>query len=84
MQNDQNLHKYNQRARIGQVFEFSHGNYYIVANARNLSNGYISPQFHFVFDDLFEMVIRNKDDDNVSNDICNYLFDLNKDWYVEN
>ena len=54
-----------------------------MANVRNLSTGYISPQFHLVFDDLFDTVICNKVNDNVLNDICNDLFDLNRDWYSE-
>ena len=52
-------------------------------NNRNLSTGYISPQFHLVFDDLFDMVVCTKYGDNAFNHICNYLFNLNRDWYAE-
>ena len=51
-------------------------------NVSNLSTGYISPQFHFVFDDLFQMVIFTRDDDSVFNAICNDIFELNRDWYA--
>ena len=52
-------------------------------NVSNLSTGYISPQFHFVFDDLFQMVICTRDDESVFNAVCNDLFDLNRDWNSE-
>ena len=48
-----------------------------------LHTGYISPQFHLVFDDLFETVIRTKDDEGVFNAIFNDLLKLNRDWYAE-
>ena len=54
-----------------------------MTNVINLSTGYISSQFHLVFDDLFETVICTKDDESVLNAICNDLFELNKDWYYE-
>ena len=54
----------------------------LVANVRNLSTGYISTQFHLVFDDLFETVICTVDDEVVFDAICNDLFDLNRDWYA--
>ena len=51
-------------------------------NVSNLSTGYISPQFHFFFDDLFQMVIFTRDDESVFNAICNDIFELNRDWYA--
>jgi hypothetical protein len=44
-----------------------------VANVRHLSTGHVSSQFHVIFDDLFETVIRNYDNDAVVNSICNCL-----------
>ena len=72
--NDQNLPKWNKQAHMGQVFGFSGEHSSPVSNVSNLSTEYISPQFHLVFADFFG-------DDNVFNDISNYLFDLNRDWY---
>ena len=46
-------------------FGFSDERSSLVANVRNLSNKYISPQVHFVFVDLFETVICTKDDENI-------------------
>jgi len=48
-----------------------------------MSTGYVSPQFHVVFDDLFETVIRTGDNDAVINSICDGLFDRNRELYVE-
>ncbi len=55
----------------------------LVANVRHLSTGHVSPQFHAVFDDLFETVICNGDNDAVMNSICNGLFNQNLKLYVE-
>ena len=83
LQNDQNLPKWNRRSCMGQFLEFSDEHYYLAEMFHNLSTGYISPQFHLVSGDLFETVICNKDDENVFNGICNYMFDLNRDWYAK-
>ena len=47
---------------MGQFLGFSDDHSSLVANVNNLITGYISPQFHLVFDDLFETVICTKDD----------------------
>jgi len=67
----------------GTIFWFSDKHSSLVANVCNLRTGYISPQFHLVFDDLFETVIYTADDDIVFDAICNDLFELNRDWYAE-
>ncbi len=46
-----------------------------MANERHLSTGHMSPQFHVVFDDLFETVVCNEDNDEVINSICDGLFE---------
>jgi hypothetical protein len=43
----------------------------------------VSPQFHVVFDDLFETVIQNGDNDVAVNSICDYLFNQNSELHVE-
>ena len=65
------------------ILGFYDEHYSLVGNVRNLSTGYISPQFHLVFDDLFETVTRTEYYVNVLNSICNDLFELNMDWYAE-
>ena len=46
-----------------------------MANIPNLSTGYISPQFHLVFDGLFETVVQTRDDESVFNAVFNGLFE---------
>jgi hypothetical protein len=55
----------------------------LVANVHHLSTGYVSPQFQVVFDDLFETVVPNGDNDAVINSIFNGLFERNQELYVE-
>jgi hypothetical protein len=55
----------------------------MVANVRHLTTGYISPQFHVMFDDLFETVSRTGADDRVVESICNGLFQRNRELYAE-
>ena len=55
----------------------------LVKKFRNLSTGYISPQFHLVFDDLLETVIHTKYEESVFNAIGNELFELNRYWYAK-
>ena len=66
---------------MDQFLEFYDEHYSLVEIFRNLITGYISHQFHLVFDILFEAVICTKDNDNVFNAISNDLFGLNRDWY---
>ena len=54
-----------------------------MANVRHLTTNFISPQFHLVFDDLFETVNRIGDDDLVIESICNELFQLNRELFAE-
>ena len=64
---------------MGHFLGFYDDHYSLVANVHDLSTGYISPQFHLVFDNLFETVMCTKDDENVFNKCCNDIFDLNRD-----
>jgi hypothetical protein len=55
----------------------------MVANVRHLTTGYISPQFHVVFDNLFETVNRTGVDEQAVESICNGLFQRNRELYAE-
>ncbi len=68
---------------IGQFDGFSDEHSSFVANVRHLTTNFISPQFHLVFDDLFETVIRTGIDDIVVESICNELFQLNRELFAE-
>jgi hypothetical protein len=65
LQNDQKLPKWNRRARLGQFVGFSDEHSSMVANVQHLTTGYISSQFHVVFDNLFETVNCTGADDRV-------------------
>jgi hypothetical protein len=83
LQNDKKLPKWNRRAWVGQFLGYSDKHLSLVANVRHLSTGYVSPQFHVIFDNLFETVVCNGDNDAVINSICNGLFKRNRELYVQ-
>ncbi len=57
LQNDQKLPKWNRRAWVGQFLGYSNEQWPLVENVHHHLTEFILPQFHVVFDDLFEMVI---------------------------
>ncbi len=83
LQNNQKLPKWNRCAHVGQFLGYSDEHSSLVANVRHLSTGQVSPQFHVVFDDLFEKVVCNGDNDAVINSICDGLFEQNRELFVE-
>ena len=56
LQDGKKIPKWNRRSRQGQFLGFSEQHSSLVANIRNLSSGYISPQFHIIHDDRFHTV----------------------------
>ena len=83
LQNDQKLPKWNCRSRKGQFLGFSDQHSTLVATFRKLKAGYISPQYHIVFDYLFETKFRRVENNPVIDKICNNLFDPSWDWHAE-
>ncbi len=83
LQNNQKLPKWNRRACVGQFLGCSDEHSSLVANVWHVSTGHVSPQFHVIFDDLFDTVICNGDNDAVVNSICDGLFHWNHELYVE-
>ena len=79
LQNYQKLPKWNRRSRKGQFIGFSDEHSTLVATAQNLKTGYISPQYHIVFDDLFETKFCRGENNTVIDQICNDLFDSSRD-----
>ena len=78
LQDDHKLPKWDQRSRLGNFLGFSDEHSTLVANVRNLRTGYISPQYHPVFDDLFESIVCTGDNDPVIDNICNDLLDSSR------
>jgi hypothetical protein len=83
LQNDQKLPKWNRRSRLGQFLGFSREHSSMVALVRNLRTGHVSPQYHCVFDDLYQTVFSSKYDVRSAEEICDILFDNARDWYAE-
>ena len=83
LQDGKKIPKWNRRSRLGQFLGFSDEHSSLVANVRNLSTGFVSPQFHVVFDDLFQTVFSSGDNDVLVDRICNKLFEYNRDIYAE-
>ena len=51
LQNSQKLPKWNRRSRLGQCLGYSDQHLSLVANIRHLKTGYVSPQYHVVYND---------------------------------
>ena len=83
LQDGKKLPKWNRRARMGQFLGFSRQHSSTVALVRNLHTGYVSPQYHVVFDDKFETVFHDGKSTDELDAICDGLFVNNRDCYVE-
>jgi len=82
LQNGQKLPKWNRRSRLGQFLGYSDEHSSLVANVRHLKTGFISPQFHVVFDDLFESVFSSGPDDDIINAICEDLYHTSREVFA--
>ena len=83
LQDGKKLPKWNRRARMGQFLGFSRAHSSTVALVRNLHTGYVSPQYHVVFDDNFQTVFSDGKSTAELDKICNELFVESRDCYVE-
>ena len=82
-QHDQQLPKWNRRACLGQFVGFLDEHSSMIANVRHLTTGYFSPQFHVVFDDLFDTVSCIGVDDRIVESICNGLIQCNREFMLK-
>jgi hypothetical protein len=83
LQSGKKIPKWNRRARLGQFLGFSEQHSSLVALIRNLDTGFVSPQYHVVFDDRFETVFSSGKDDEAIDRLCSELFEDSRDLYVE-
>lgn len=83
LQNGKKLPKWNRRARMGQFLGYSRQHSSTVALVRNLHTGYVSPQYHVVFDDKFETVFHNGKTSEELDLICDSLFANSRECYAE-
>ncbi|KAL7524631.1 hypothetical protein ACHAXR_003041 [Thalassiosira sp. AJA248-18] len=83
LQDGKKIPKWNRRARMGQFLGFSRQHSSLVAMVRNLHTGYVSPQFHVVFDDKFDTIYTESKTDEELENICDELFVTNRDYYAD-
>ena len=82
LQNGQKLPKWNQRSRLGQFLGYLDEHSSLVANVRHLGTGYVSPQYHVVFNDLFETVFSSGSDNALVDSICENLYGTSCEIYA--
>ena len=82
LQNGQKLPKWNRRSRLGQFLGYSDEHSSLVANIRHLKTGYVSPQYHVVFDDLFQTVFSAGPDTDLVDAMCEELFSTSSEVYA--
>eukprot|EP00956_Cyclotella_meneghiniana_P015029 scaffold22790_cov42-Cyclotella_meneghiniana.AAC.1 len=83
LQDGKKLPKWNRHARMGQFLGFSREHSSTVALVRNLHTGYVSPQYHVVFDDNFQTVFNDGKTSEEVDKICDQLFVESRDCYVQ-
>ena len=82
LQNGQKLPKWNRRSRLGQFLGYSENHSSLVANIRHLQTGYVSPQYHVVYDDLFQTVFSAGQSTSLVDAICEELFTTSCEVYA--
>ena len=83
LQSGQKIPKWNKRSRLGQFLGFSEEHSSLIANVRHLRTGHVSPQYHCVYDDLFQTVFGAEESDEVTDTILELLWDRGKESYGE-
>ena len=74
LQNGQKLPKWNRHSRLGQFLGYSDKHSSLVALVCHLGTGYVSPQYHVVFNDLFETVFSSGANNALVDSICENLY----------
>jgi hypothetical protein len=82
LQNGQKLPKWNWRSHLGQFLGYSDEHSSLVANIRHLKTGYVSPQYHVVYDDLFQTVFSAGPNTELVDAMCEELFTTSCELYA--
>ena len=82
LQNGQKLPKWNRRSRLGQFLGYSDQHLSLVANIRHLKTGYVSPQYHVVYNDLFQTVFSAGPNTDLVYAMCEELFNTSCEVYA--
>jgi hypothetical protein len=83
LQNGKKLPKWNRHAQMGKFIGFSREHSSSVALVCNLHTGYVSPQYHVVFDDKFETVFNDVKSFVELDKICTELIVSSRECFVE-
>ncbi len=78
LQDGKKIPKWNCRAWQGQFLGFSDEHSLLVATVCHLTTGFVSPQFHVVFDDHFHTVYGDGEGNLITDAICSLLWE--NDW----
>eukprot|EP00956_Cyclotella_meneghiniana_P015168 scaffold23014_cov71-Cyclotella_meneghiniana.AAC.1 len=82
LQDGKKLPKWNRHARMGQFLGFSRQHSSTVALVQ-IHTGYVSPQYHVVFDGNFQTVFNDGKTSEEVDKICNQLIVESRDCYVQ-
>ena len=67
---------------MGQFLGYSNQHLSLVANIRHLKTGYISPQYHVVYDDLFQTVFSAGPNTDLVDAMCEELLNTSCEVYA--
>ena len=82
LQDGKKIPKWQPRARLGMFVGFSHVHSSLVPMVLNVSTGFISPQYHVVFDDKFSTV-NSLPTENSIDDQWARIFKLDREFYLD-
>ena len=83
LQDGKKIPKWNTRSRLGQFLGFSDEHMLLVAKICHLRTNHVSPQYHCVFDYLFQTVYSSGFNDAMTDSICKLLWENNSERFAE-
>ena len=81
LQDGKKIPKWQPRSRRGQFMGMSEDHACTIGLIRNLQSGYISPQFHVVYDELFQTIARS--DNAIDRNLWLELIRTSREYYLE-
>eukprot|EP00956_Cyclotella_meneghiniana_P016664 scaffold26464_cov80-Cyclotella_meneghiniana.AAC.2 len=83
LQDGKSIPKWNARARMGVFVGYSHQHSSLVPLVLNPSTGYVSPQYHVIFDDKFASVASSQSSIDDLHITWSELFRTSRDFYLD-
>ncbi|KAL7529135.1 hypothetical protein ACHAXR_002811, partial [Thalassiosira sp. AJA248-18] len=81
LQDGKKIPKWNRRSRMAQFLGFSPEHSSLVGNVRHLQTNFVSPQYHLVYDDLFQTIFNGGYSATETDSIFDELFENARDVY---